>query len=113
MSAYRQAALVPIEPPERIVFRYVQSELGFNEFSLIRCPLCGQALDPTGPGWRAPFLRWRLCSPFGRAVIGGMLWWKKRCPLPGVHRHARCHRCKAQIVSAPIEVTISEIGARA
>lgn len=53
------------------------------------CPVCGKHA-----GWDVNRnVRLTRCYPEKRIAIRGMLWWKTRCPLEGVHDHYRCREC--------------------
>lgn len=36
-----------------------------------------------------------ICSPFFRVVVGGWFFWRRFCPLDGLHRHFHCRECHA------------------
>jgi hypothetical protein len=37
--------------------------------------------------------RVKRCYPEKRITVSGWLWWRKACPLGGVHDHYRCQKC--------------------
>ena len=57
------------------------------------CPICNSH-------WKDMFDNFMgtKCYPEKRVVIRGFWFWRRYCPLPGVHEHFRCRICNAENV---------------
>lgn len=43
--------------------------------------------------------RYVLCHPLKRIVVKGFWWWRKYCPVEGVHHHLACYDCKVSWIT--------------
>lgn len=65
-----------------------EGESSFSYYECVddhdRCPTCNYRIHSYGSD---------TCYPEKRLVVSGALWWKKGCPLGGVHVHRSCRNC--------------------
>lgn len=88
---YRTQALVKYEDVPKNVFKYYV--MNDRRDDRPDCPVCNRVIYKDSP-WG----RWSegvACYPTKRVVVKGFWWWRKRCPLPGVHIHFKCKTCGA------------------
>lgn len=99
MGPYRTKAVICEDyvPPQKDVFKYM--ELPHDKEC---CTCCGSkfryVLEPITDSYTNYVVR-VYCHPFKRIPVLGILWWKKLCPLKGVHAHITCQRCSAHFVT--------------
>lgn len=43
--------------------------------------------------------KYKLCHPLKRITVKGFWWWKKYCPVDGVHHHLSCNECKVSWIT--------------
>jgi hypothetical protein len=94
MSNYREQYIVKQENVNKNIFKYYVGKVttyGGNDNSFY-CPIC-QHLSKKKYSWEdnKNIIK---CFPHKRVVISGFLFWKKRCPIEGLHTHYICETCK-------------------
>ena len=60
------------------------------------CPICNVDICKEYIHFNSNWDRrgsWASCHPLRRFLIKGKWWWKKYCPVGGVHLHIRCWVC--------------------
>lgn len=58
------------------------------------CPICKNGVNLYVDRLSGPIGRTDLCHPLKRIIVKGMWWWRKYCPVEGVHYHTVCNTCK-------------------
>jgi len=66
------------------VYKYVQRDS-------FLCPVCNTPIVKNNYDTRYDEVK--HCYPFSRLLIKGIFWWKKYCPIDGIHFHMRCKKC--------------------
>lgn len=112
MTPYREYVL-PLNPEKSMnVYKYVVVDTWI-------CSICSkdvaEQLAYLGAGQWSYRGKRRSCHPFKRLVVSGSLWWKKKCPIAGIHYHVRCNVCdypwirqindQSEMVEVPYEHT--------
>jgi hypothetical protein len=54
-----------------------------------RCPICADY---------DLYRREKYCCWTNPTTLYGMLWWKRKCTIGGIHTHYKCRKCKANYV---------------
>ena len=82
MTAYRKG--MAVRKPEESSYSYYECVRAHD-----KCPTCEAPAKPNG--WTGAIKK--RCYPEKRIRLGGWLWWRRECPLGGVHDHYKCERC--------------------
>ena len=96
-NPYREYTLTKETKTPSDVYRYVLRENNY-------CPICEEEVTSTlrvhsvDPMYRRVYYennpRYKLCHPLKRIVVKGFWWWRKHCPVEGIHHHVSCKKCK-------------------
>jgi len=86
---YRTQAIVEYEKPLANIFTYYVVKK--DGYSASYCPVCGKRFT----NWVGDTSEGKACYPTKRVIVKGFWFWRKRCPLSGVHRHFKCRECDA------------------
>lgn len=87
-SPYRELATLEKEQPVDNVYRYILRKLDL-------CPVCSRKIPISicRSGYYEPNPDYKLCHPLKRISVKGIWWWKKYCPVDGIHQHITCNKC--------------------
>lgn len=96
MSNYREQYIVKPENVNKNIFKYyvgTPDVLGLNGKNFY-CIICNAYNNKSGfiNNYANPDII--KCFPHKRVIISGFLFWKKRCPIEGLHTHYICSDCK-------------------
>lgn len=85
-DSYRVPALVASDVKPKHVFAYYV----MKDYRQPTCPVCGNVK------WiYADYDRGVICHPTRRVVVSGFWFWRRYCPVVGIHRHFKCDKCGA------------------
>lgn len=91
---YRELAITTPEPIKRNIFKYVVH-------NSLRCPVCDTNIDDKYWGYKPQPMYYgkrKFCHPLKRIIVRGFWWWRKYCPVDGIHHHCYCNSCKIKWV---------------
>lgn len=90
MDSYRTAQLIKSDSLPKNVYRYITRDSQM-------CPICECKISEFKSYYEhnEDNPNWKRCQPFKRIRVKGFLWWKKLCPLSGIHAHLYCRECRA------------------
>jgi hypothetical protein len=88
VPSYRTQAIVEYEKPPVNVFAYYIAK---NDGYAMCCPICGKRYTY----WYGDTNGGQDCYPTKRVIVKGFWFWRKRCPLSGIHKHFKCRECDA------------------
>ena len=94
-NPYRECVVSDKPKISRNIYRYILRTDNI-------CPICKKQVHST---IMYDFVRYKdnpgyiLCHPLKRIVVKGFWWWRKYCPVEGVHHHLTCPKCKVSWIT--------------
>lgn len=97
---YREQYLLQKAYSNRKVFKYFVGDPPKSDYSTISfvCLICEKHNYSLAPSWCDQSPHIKDCFPQKRITISGFLFWKKKCPIDGFHKHYICSCCKTHTI---------------
>lgn len=95
-APYRDYISMPMEKaPNKDNYSYVLRDN-------YACPICRNIIDKNN--YTTLYNSVQHCYPFRRLLIRGSFWWRKYCPIDGIHYHVKCKKCNIKWIVMSDEV---------